>query len=289
MRTVIILLAFAASTLLAAGVPPVSAAAPMPTRAAADACGTLVPKAGGGYWACSLAENFSGSSLNRSLWLPMTNPSWGADQCLADSPATVRVGNGMLTLQAVRSGAGVTCPVRSDGTRAPYASGWVTSYYRWSQQYGRFEIRMRNTASDEAGLHEAFWLWPDTRYSTDTTWPASGEIDVVETFSAFPINAVPFLHYNLDDNGGAIPQLNTAFDCWAQRGEWHTYTLEWTSSQLAIDVDGKRCLTNTDGAPTFRKRFIMNIAQLIGVGVNAPTPQTLVPATTLVDYVKVWR
>jgi beta-glucanase (GH16 family) len=265
-----------------------SSAAPAGALAAGDACGAARAKPDGGYWVCTLVDNFNGSALNGQVWSALTKPGH-SDLCVVDDRRTVAVQLGKLRLTARRTGLGLQCPMRADGTRASYAGGWVSTYYKWGQQYGRFETRIKVRAASEPGLHEAFWLWPDTRYTSDRPWPASGEIDVVETYSVYPDLAIPHLHYNHDDNGGPVPGQNTAWDCRAPRGQWHTYVLEWTADRLTIVVDGRTCLVNTDGASSFRKPFIMNLTQFLGAGHNAYTGSVALPATMEVDYVKVWR
>ena len=84
------------------------------------------------------------------------------------------------------------------------------------------------------------------------------------------------------------PGINTAWACQANRGQWNTYTLEWTAYRLAILVNGRTCLVNTDGASSFQKRFIINLTQFLGSGTNAYTGQFALPAAMEVDYVKVW-
>jgi len=164
----------------------------------------------------------------------------------------------------------------------------VSSHYRFSQQYGRFEARIKVRGASQPGLHEAFWLWPDARYSSDKNWPTSGEIDVMETYSSQPQLNVPFLHYWADAYG-PIDGFNTSWSCKAPRGLWHTYVLEWTASQLSISVDGRTCLTSVHAAPSFRKRMILNFSQFLGGGNNLYTGRVSLPATMEVDWVKVWR
>ncbi|MDQ6522648.1 glycoside hydrolase family 16 protein [Nocardioides sp. LHD-245] len=273
-----------------APVPTVEAAAtakpkPKPT----DACGTVLDRPGGGTYQCSLVDQFDGTALDERYWHVMDGTSTGA-ACMVDTPQTVAVSGGSLRLTARPVARADQCPLRKDGTRASYVTGSVNTFWKWSQQYGRFEARMKSQAVSFAGPQEAFWLWPDTRYSSDTTWPASGEIDIVENYAAYPHLAIPFLHYTWNDNGGPVPGLNTAWNCLAPRGQWHTYALEWTAERLTISVDGRTCLTNTAGAASFRKRFIMSFSQLLsGSGVNTFLGG-VVPSTTLeVDYVKVWK
>jgi beta-glucanase (GH16 family) len=175
------------------------------------------------------------------------------------------------------------------GKRANYTSGMVSTYRMFSQKYGRFEARMKAeyTFGPIGGLQEAFWMWPDDRYSTGM-WPAAGEIDVAELYSRYNSLVVPYLHYTWNDNGGAKPGINTA-NCQAARGVYNTYTLTWTPTRLAIDVNGTSCLVNTSGDKAFQKPYIVAFSQALGVGANRLRWNTPIPATLNVDYLRVWR
>lgn len=280
--------ALAAPSSSVAALPTGLPTAPAAAAVAGDPCGARVAKAGGGHWTCTLADYFSGSRLNGELWTAVTQPG-NDDLCMVDDPRTVAQRSGKLQLSARATGWGLQCPLRANGTRASYAGGWVSSFYRWGQQYGRFEARIKVEAARTSGLQEAFWLWPDVRHTADTPWPASGEIDIMETYSSHPDIAIPYLHYRADDNGGPVPGLNTAWDCIAPRGRWHTYVLEWTATRLTIKVNGKTCLTNTAGASSFRKPFIINFTQFLGGAQNVYDGRVPLPATMEIDYVKAWK
>jgi beta-glucanase (GH16 family) len=252
-----------------------------------DACGTRPRKADGTWWACTFVDGFDGTQLDPQRWVASQLLGSG-ELCVLDRPQTVAVADGTLRLSAVPATGDLSCPLRADGSRGSYVSGWVSTYGRWSQQYGRFEARMKVQDVKGPGLQEAFWLWPDVRHGSDADWPHTGEIDIVETYSHKPGLAIPFLHYSADLRG-AIDGLNTAWGCATSRGEWHTYTLEWTADRLTILVDGRRCLVNTEGASTFRKRFIINLTQLLGTGQNLYDGALPLPATMQVDWVKVWE
>lgn len=253
-------------------------------------CGTLIFKSNGTPWICTFDDEFSGSQLDRSKWLPQTNFATGDTStsnysCMEDSPSNVSVSNGALHLTLRRGTQAVTC-----GGSAPtyFTSGQVSTYRLFSQAYGRFEARVRTTATSAPGLQEAFWLWPDDRY-TVLNWPTTGEIDVAETYSQYPNLAVPYLHYTYNDNGGPIPGTNTAWNCYAQRGVWNTYTLVWTPTSITVSINGTTCLVNTSADPAFTERYIVALTQAMGVGGNVATSSTPIPATTDVDYVRVWK
>ena len=268
------------------GVPQASAA-PLPQVSPGD-CGKILSKPGGGSWACTFVDNFTGTSLDRTKWVPQIYYGTGtpeARSCNVDDPNNVAVGSGHLKL-TVRK---VATPVQCSGMTANYTSASVSTYKLFSQQYGRFEARMKvqPTRGPVPGLQEAFWLWPDVRVPSDVEWPAAGEIDIAELYSQYNRLVVPFLHYTANNNGGPRPGVNTAY-CAAARGRFITYTLIWTPSTLTIQVNGKTCLVNSSGDPAFQKPYILVFSSMLGVGSNALTSKTPIPATMRVDWVKVW-
>jgi beta-glucanase (GH16 family) len=262
-------------------------ARPAPT----DACGTQLEKADGSPWSCTFADDFSGNVLNRKKWVPQTAFSTGSESafaCYLDDPSTVSVSGGNLNLTVRRVAAPVACKTGDGMASTNYVAGMVSTYHLFSQEYGRFEARIRSTATSDPGLHEAFWLWPDDRVASAAVWPDAGEIDVSETYSKYPNLSVPFLHYSADSQG-SIPGTNTAWDCTAYRGDWNTYTLEWSAVRLEIFVDGKSCLVNTSGDPAFQKPYIVAFTQALGLAGNEYDGRAPLPATMSIDYLRVWK
>lgn len=258
-----------------------------PTRIASDACGTRPTKADGSLWSCTFDDEFSGTVLNRSKWVPQTafvtgNPD--AFACYRDDPRNVSVAGGSLNLTVRRETTPQAC-AGYPGQSSPYTSGMVSTYHLFSQQYGRFEVRMKSPTYSGTGLQDDFWMWPDDRYPSTAVWPAAGEIDVMEHYSQYAGLNVPYLHYGTDTSA---PGVNTAYDCSIQSGAYNTYTLTWTASRLEIDVNGAPCLINTSGDVAFQKPYIMALTQALGTGTNGLTAKTPLPTTTQVDYVRVW-
>ena len=276
-------------------VPPTPAAptpTPAPTPAPVDACGVQPAKRDGSWWSCTLADDFDGTELDRDVWLPQTifatGDAEGRYACYRDHPDNIRVAGGALHLTLREESEPQPCGLRGRAP-SPYTAGMVSTYHLFSQRYGRFEARIRTTATSAPGLQEAFWLWPDDRQSIPVLWPEAGEIDIAETYSLHPDLAIPFLHYTYNDNGGPVPGLNTAWDCRAARGVYNTYTLEWSASRLEVLVNGRTCLVNTSGDPAFQRAYIVALTQALGVDGNAHDGTAPVPATMSVDYVRVWQ
>ena len=81
-------------------------ASPAPTAApnepASDACGPILTKPDGTPWTCTLADDFDGTSLNRSIWTPQTifasGEPTGAYACYYDDPSVVNVAGALTTI-----------------------------------------------------------------------------------------------------------------------------------------------------------------------------------------------
>jgi len=256
-----------------------------------DACGARPRKADGTPWSCTFHDDFDGTKLDRTQWVPqrafITGDQTAGYACYVDDPDNISVGGGVLNLTVRKEATAQPCGSATSTVTSPYTAGAVSTYHLFSQQYGRFEARIRNTATSAAGLHEAFWLWPDDRVPSTVKWPDAGEIDISETYSQYDNLSIPYLHYYADA-GGPQPSVNTAWNCAADRGVWNTYTLEWTPTKLTILVNGKTCLTNTSGDPAFQKPYIVALTQALGNGTNTMSASTPVPATMSIDYVRVW-
>jgi beta-glucanase (GH16 family) len=252
-----------------------------------DSCGARPRKADGSLWSCTFDDEFAGTSLDRTKWVPNTYfATWSGTThaCYRDDPSNVNVADGVLSLTMLKLDAPAPCALAVEPTQ--YMSGSVSTYHLFSQQYGRFEARMKTTAANTTGLQEAFWLWPDDRSST-INWPDSGEIDVAETFSAHPATAGSYLHYDSDQS--SLLLASNASNCAASRGVWNTFAVEWGPSRIETFVNGKSCLVNTSGDPAFQKRYIINLTQGMGGGTwNQLVDGTPIPATVQFDYVRVW-
>ena len=257
----------------------------------------MTPKSTGGNWQCSFVDDFGGNSLDSSKWIPQRTDTSGylngATACFVDSPNNVSVSNGSLKLTARKEAAPFSCNFPWAPFPTQYTSGMVSTWDRFSQAYGRFEIRAKVSPSQVKGLHSALWLWPvdSGRYGA---FPASGEIDIAEMFSQHPDRAIPYIHYN----GERADPNATNNDCLiSDLSAFHTYALEWTPNTMKISYDGQTCLINhwtpaapLSGSQPFDQPFFIALTQALGVGTNEFDPAiTPLPATTEVDYVKAWK
>jgi beta-glucanase (GH16 family) len=259
------------------------------------ACGPTIYKdhAGGEPWRCSFVEDFDGQAVDPDIWHLQTSTESGFgsnEECYLDGPENISVRGGVLRLSVVSQREPIICtPPLGGNYYARYTSGSISTYERWSQQYGRFEVRAKFPRTARKGLQGAIWLWPDDQMKHGP-WPASGEIDVAEAFSLYPDRAIPIIHYL------TASESTTNNFCLLTVDEWHTYSLVWTPTTLTIAYDGATCLTHeiaplSGAAPEpFDQPFFVALTYGVGVAPNTldPTDPPVVPATLEVDYVRAW-
>jgi beta-glucanase (GH16 family) len=261
-------------------------------------CGAAVGKADGSDWECVFSDDFDGDALDTTRWTVLSSLASGyrnGPECnLGDeSPLgadDVAVGDGMLRLTARALDHEVVCPSLSGDFPSRWTGAFVTTYGKYTTTFGRVEVRAAFPDVDVAGVHAALWLWPqDLAYGSEVT----GEMDLAEYFSQYPDRAVPFLHYQ-----PAVPDGSTTNNgCLVEEpGKMHSYVIEWEPGHVTISYDGVTCLDHDiapapplTGSQPFDQPFTLNLTQALGVGTNAFTDQTPLPATTTVDYVRVWQ
>jgi beta-glucanase (GH16 family) len=228
-------------------------------------------------------------------------------ECFVDSANNLSVGNGTLQLTVRKESATFTCKTPLGGYASQYTSGTVNGFGKFSQTYGRFEVRAKLPNTAVKGLQETFWLWPvnSTKYGF---WPASGEIDFGEFYSVYNGWNIPYLHYSLLQSTvswatntnvyTALPAPNNqpGMTCWYTKGAFNTYTVVWEPGRITLQVNGQNCIvdnyaaSNVSGAAPFDQPFFIALTQMLGIGNNAFVDGTTpLPATTSVDYVRIWK
>ena len=90
------------------------------------------------------------------------------------------------------------------------------------------EINLACNSSGQVENWPAFWL------DTTKSWPAGGEIDVMEG-----LGGVVAWHYHYLSRSGAISSIGEAVPGFSGCGT-HTYTVRWTSEAITFYYDGKQ-------------------------------------------------
>jgi len=165
----------------------------------------------------------------------------------------------------------------------PYVSGVLTTEEGFSQQYGRFEARVK--VPKGKGLWSAFWLLP----SFDQ-WPEGvailPEIDVMESIghelktfhTTLHTNQTGELTSHAYDHTGSVELYR----------DFHRYSVIWTRDKVSWYLDGRKMAEHPTPADFTRpKHFLLNLA-IGGNWPGNPDTATRFPARFQVDYVKAW-
>jgi beta-glucanase (GH16 family) len=161
-----------------------------------------------------------------------------------------------------------------------YTSARLLTKNLFAQAYGHFEARIQ-MPNVQLGLWPAFWALGNDIDTVD--WPQCGEIDIMENYGYDAIEG---------STHGPLPANDTAADkTLSLINAWHTYAIDWSSTQISFSVDGVIYGTTTkaqSGANwVFDHPFFLILNMAVGgSGTGNTAPQQL-PASLLVDYVRV--
>ena len=167
-------------------------------------------------WVPTFDDEFAGNAIDPAKWMPITHDNDG-HWPVHITPANATVGNGVLTLTSTRN---------ADGS---YSSAELRSHGRFSQLYGRFEIKAK--IGSTAGSWSMADLVPESN-----GWPPG--IDIFGQIGRMP-DVVGFTNHwgqsGADDH----------FDYWLlgrpgfDPAQWHVYAFEWSPTVLRWFVDGQ--------------------------------------------------
>jgi beta-glucanase (GH16 family) len=259
-----------------------------------DPCGPAILKADGSRWRCTFAEDFDGTTLDSRKWTPLTTAVTGLNNnrdCWLSSPYNIGVKDGSLRLTTRREARPFRCT--SLGGRnyvTQYSSGSVSTSGKFNQAFGRFSFRAKFPAGDAPGVMASLWMHPYGRKYGK--WPASGEIDVAEYFSRFPDRAIPYVHYEPATADRSVTNTSCIVD---DPAAFHTYTAVWTPGRIVISFDDRVCVDHAinpapplSGSQPFDQPFSIHLSQCLGGPTNSVNRSTVLPATTEVDWVRIW-
>jgi|GEM_PF-549205 len=209
---------------------------------------------------------------------------WGNNesQCYTESNASnAWVSNGILSITARKE---------KEGNKN-YTSARLITKDKGDWLYGRFEIRAKLPTG--RGTWPAIWMLPtDWEYGT---WPASGEIDIMENVGCNPDSIVGTVHTQ-KYNHLIGTQKSARLYCPDSYRKFHTYALEWTPQECRLYVDGIHYFTyhnphNGSQAWPFDKRFhlLLNLAIGGNWGGMKGIDDNIFPQQLQIDYVRVYQ
>jgi beta-glucanase (GH16 family) len=224
------------------------------------------------------SDEFDGPNLNMSWWTyELGAGGWGNAelQTYTNSSNNSYINSGKLNIVAVNN-------------YGNYTSARLITKGKKEFTYGRIDIRAKLPYGQ--GIWPALWMLGGN--INQVSWPACGEIDIMENLGQNTKKVYGTAHY---DNGGHQSSggnfsLNTTEGF---NDMFHVFTIVWQEGSITWYVDYKKYWEAT--SPTIKfdsfklpQFFIFNIA----VGGNWPGPPnatTVFPQTMSVDYVRVFQ
>ena len=168
-------------------------------------------------------------------------------------------------------------------------SGRVYAKRNTGWKYGYIEASIKLPKGK--GTWPAFWMMPVNFHS----WPADGEIDIMEEVGYHPNYVSSSLHANAHVHSNGT-QVTHEMYCEGAEGEFHTYAIEWTAQNITTYVDGQVQLSynnrglGTDDWPYDAPFYVIfNLAWGGDWGGAQGVDENALPVTMEVDYVRVFQ
>ena len=226
----------------------------------------------------------NGSELNASDW---THEVWGKGRVnnelqeyvnhkTPEGAQVTELRNGKLRITAVKENG----KVYSGRVYAKVKEGWT---------YGYIEASIKLPKGK--GTWPAFWMMP----VNFTSWPADGEIDIMEEVGYHPNYVSSSLHANAHVHTQGT-QVTHEMLCEGAEDGFHTYAILWTAQNITTYVDGKvqlsydnRGLGRDDWPYDDPFYVILNLAWGGDWGGAQGVDENALPATMEIDYVRVFQ
>ena len=243
-------------------------------------------------WTLTWSDEFDGpdgSAVDVAKWIQETGGNgWGNDELEYYTNrvenAHLKSGNLVIRIFAEKY-------TGADGVSRNYTSARLKTLGRFSQQYGRFEARIKIPHGQ--GIWPAFWMMGDNIEKDG--WPNGGEIDVMENIGKEPSLVHGTIHgpgYS-GANGIGAPYGLAGDKPFAD--DFHVYAVEWEPEVIRFYVDDHLYETRTPadlpkGAKwVYDHPFFILLNCAVGGGwPGSPDQTTAFPQEMLVDYVRVY-
>lgn len=176
-----------------------------------------------------------------------------------------------------------------------YTSARLVTKGKGDWLYGKIEVKAKLPSG--VGTWPAIWMLPtDWEYGS---WPASGEIDIMEHVGYDKDNVHATIHtqsyyFKINTQKSAQKKVEGATE------DFHVYSIEWLPDKIMAYIDGELYFTfdpiKYKAAPTYKEwpfdkklHLLLNIAIGGDWGGAQGVDETIYPRQMLVDYVRVYQ
>lgn len=244
----------------------------------------------GGEWQLVWSDEFDQPELDESKWTyDVGNWGWGNNELqyyTERRPENARIEDGVLVIEA-----------RKNDMDQAWTSARLTTRGKVSFLYGKIEFKAM--VPREKGNWAAGWTLGDD-YIDELSWPYCGEIDILESVGyevdnetgdgiAHATVHTPAYYFKINNQiSSTTPVANIA-------GTYHTYSVEWTPTEVRAYVDGEQYYVYDKNANDLEWPFnkpqnlILNLAMGGGWGGAKGMDETVTSQMFLVDYVRVYE
>ncbi|OIV41477.1 glycoside hydrolase family 16 protein [Flavobacterium johnsoniae] len=203
------------------------------------------------------------------------NDGWGNNekQNYTNAASNIKVQGGNLIITAKKEASG----------GMDYSSARIKTDAKFKFTYGKVEVRAKLPIG--GGTWPAIWMLGQN-YATKT-WPACGEIDIMEHVGNSQNLIHGTLHYpghsggNANSGSKTIPNVST---------EFHIYKTIWSPSSIAIYVDDTLIHTvPNDATLPFNSDFFLILNVAMGGNFGGIIDGAFSQSSMEIDYVKVYQ
>jgi len=228
-----------------------------------------------------MEDEFDGTQLDESIYNYEYGASgWGNNelQDYGDLPENIFLDNSKMTIRATKGGDG------------KFRSARITTQNKKEFKFGRIDVRAKLPKGQ--GIWPAIWMLG--KNIDEVSWPACGEIDIMELVGHEPKVSHGTAHWGLKGEPSTFVGSSYAIEEDFQE-RFHVFSIVWEFNEIIWYVDEtqfhKIDISQMRGKPyPFNNEFffIFNVA----VGGNwpgNPDETTVFPQEMVVDYVRVFQ
>ncbi len=241
-------------------------------------------------WKLSWSDEFETETIDKNNWnfqvveAGRFNDEW---QRYTDSNENAYIEDNCLVIKAIHEGDvhGID----------QYTSARLHTANKQSWKYGKIAARMK--LPQGAGIWPAFWMLGTNidENGGDTSWPQSGEIDILELYGSKDDAVIEANAHYADASGshGMMGAASFKLEQGTFADEFHIFELEWDATRIAWLVDGEQFASMPITAvelSEFRKEFfiLLNVA-VGGKYAGRPDSTSTFPQYMYVDWVRVYK
>lgn len=250
---------------------------------------TLTQNMEGEEWELVWSDEFEGETLDTTKWLyDVGNWGWGNNelQYYTDSRTeNTRLEEGNLIIEA-----------RKNDMGQEWTSARLTTRGKTTFLYGKIEFKA--IVPREKGNWAAGWTLGDS-YVDELSWPYCGEIDIMESVG-YEVNDetgdgishatvhTPAYYFKINNQISSTKEVKNI------AGEFHTYAVEWTPTEIKGLVDDEVYYlydkTANEKEWPFNKpqNIILNLAMGGGWGGAQGMDTSVTSQKLVIDYVRVY-